>query len=299
MTSATRPGNRVNVREGLCFGRGGDVDLLCDVYEPPEPNGTGVLLLFGGAWQAGERRQLRGYGILLGRLGYTCVCAEYRLAPPRSDALRETDPRLAVGARWPAQLHDIKAAARWMRQNAADLSIDPNRIAAAGVSAGAHLALLLAGTAGRADLEGDSGSPGVSSRVAAAIALYPPTDLRLNPRGGVLLWPGNVEALLGPHPADELVAEASPLQHASTAFPPTLLIHGTSDRKPGDSSPNGSVAHHSSVLMYEALEAVDVPAELHLLAGLPHAFDTDPALARLCVNTMDSFLSRFVNAPPT
>src|SRR5690606_7269349 len=67
---------RVSVEEGVVFGTGGGRDLRCDIYRPPgeatEPRPC-VVLLHGGAWRMGDRTQLRGYGILLGRLGYVCV----------------------------------------------------------------------------------------------------------------------------------------------------------------------------------------------------------------------------------
>src|SRR6202795_2304937 len=125
---------RVTVEYDVVFGRGGDRDLKCNVYMPPQA-GTArpaVLLVHGGGWARGDRSQLHGYGILLGRIGYVCVAAEYRLA-------RE--------AKWPAQIHDVKAALRWMRANAARLGVDPNKISVSGNSAGGHLSLMLAGTA--------------------------------------------------------------------------------------------------------------------------------------------------------
>jgi len=60
-------------------GSGGGRTLLADLYRPPAPNGCGVLLVHGGAWIQGDRTQLRGYGILLGRIGYTCLACEYQI----------------------------------------------------------------------------------------------------------------------------------------------------------------------------------------------------------------------------
>jgi acetyl esterase/lipase len=111
MMAAAETG-RVTVEHDVVFGTGGGRDLKCNVYVPPQP-GAGrpaVLLVHGGGWVQGDRSQLHGYGILLGRLGYLCVATEYRLAGE---------------AKWPAQLHDVKAALRWMRANAHQLGIDP------------------------------------------------------------------------------------------------------------------------------------------------------------------------------
>jgi acetyl esterase/lipase len=121
-----------------------------------------VLLVHGGAWINGDRNQLHGYGILLGRIGYVCVATEYRLA---------------AEAKWPAQIHDVKAALRWMRANADTLGIDPAKIAVSGNSAGGHLSLMLAATQNIPEFEGKSGTPGVPTDVAACIAFYAPTLL--------------------------------------------------------------------------------------------------------------------------
>ena len=150
--------------EACVFGTGGGRDLRCNVYWPPQA-GTArpaVLLVHGGGWVNGDRTQLHGYGILLGRIGYVCVATEYRLAGE---------------AKWPAQIHDVKAALRWMRANAGRLGIDPNKIAVSGNSAGAHLSLMVAGTANMPEFEGEGGNAGVGTEVAACIAFYGPAQL--------------------------------------------------------------------------------------------------------------------------
>src|SRR5207302_107633 len=80
--TATETG-RVTVEEGVVFGTGGDRELRCDIYTPPgrPTNAPGVLLVHGGGWRTGDRGELRGYGVLLGREGYVCVASEYRLSP--------------------------------------------------------------------------------------------------------------------------------------------------------------------------------------------------------------------------
>lgn len=262
------------MREAVAFHEVDGRTLLCDVYEPPESkrNGAAVLLLHGGSWQNGDRTQLRGYGILLGREGYVCVASEYRLLPDHG---------------WPAQIHDAKAALRWMRANSAELGIDPDLIAVEGNSAGGHLALLVAGTAGVEELAGPA-YPGVTDDVCAVLAVYPPTVLTI-PAGRALTEGGSMMIdSFGAGEVGRRNAElASPLSHAKPGFPPTLLIHGTADT---------IVPHKSSELMYEALAAHDVPVDLHLLAGQPHAFDIQPGFGRLCAAEMVLFLQRYVPA---
>jgi acetyl esterase/lipase len=259
---------RVTIEEGVVFGTTGDRDLRCDVFRPEEATGPlpGVLLVHGGGWRTGDRTQLRGYGILLGRAGYVCVASEYRLIPESP---------------WPAQIHDVKAAIRWMRANAAELGIDPDRIAIEGNSAGAHLALLAAGTPGVDELEGEGGHPGTPTDVAAVIGVYAPTLFTHEEqrRGGLTLL------ALTDIASAEAASTASPLTHVSPGFPPTMLIHGAGDEL---------VPVHASLVMYEALADAGVPTELHLYADQPHAFDADPAFGRQCAAEMLLFLDRYV-----
>merc|ERR1712232_606783 len=80
-------------------------------------------------------------------------------------------------ALWPSMLHDCKAAVRWMRVHADRLGISPDHICSQGASAGGHLALMVAACDGAVypELEGHGGNAGVSSKVAACVAIFPPT----------------------------------------------------------------------------------------------------------------------------
>lgn len=260
---------RVKIEEGVVFGTGGGRDLCCDVFTPPSQTAPSpaVLLIHGGGWRGGDRTQLRGYGILLGRAGFVCVATEYRL----------------VGeAPWPAQIHDVKAAVRWIRANAPSLGADPTRIAVEGNSAGAHLALFAAGTPNVAAFEGEGGNDGVDSSVAAAVAVYPPTRFHFGVRqhGSV-----PIEAL-SDTPSAALAEEASPVNLVGPGFPPTMLVHGTGD---------DVVPVSASFLMYEALRRHDVPTELHVFAEQPHAFDADHRFGRRTADLMALFLGRYLD----
>ena len=262
---------RVTIEEGVVFGTGGGRELRADVFVPPGEvrDAPAVLLVHGGGWRTGDRTQLRGYGVLLGRRGYVCVACEYRLVPESP---------------WPAQIHDVKAALRWLRANAARLGVDPERISIEGNSAGAHLALLAAGTPGHPDFEGEGGNPGVPTDVSAAIGVYAPTLFWYEEatRGGVPLL------ALHDRPTAELAASASPLTYVSESFPPTLLIHGTGDTL---------VPPLASIRMYEELVAAKVPVELHMYAEQAHAFDAVPEFGRQCAAEMLLFLDRYVRRP--
>jgi acetyl esterase/lipase len=172
-----------------------------------------------------------------------------------------------------------------MRANAGDLGIDPAKISVSGNSAGGHLSLMLAGTQDMPDFEGDGGHAGAGTTVAAAIAFYGPAILA-TAAGGELSEP--VAALLGANASQEALRSASPISYANRDFPPTLLIHGTKDEL---------VPHEASLRMHRALDEAGAPAELHLYAGAPHAFDAVPDFGRQCASIMALFLDRHVRDP--
>lgn len=249
---------RVSIDEGVVVGSGGGRDLLADIFRPEGATGPlpGVLLIHGGGWRTGDRLQLRGYGVLIGREGYVCVATEYRL-------LGE--------APWPAQLDDVRTALAWMHANAAELGIDPDRIAVEGNSAGAHLALLLAG---------DPALP-----IKAAIGVYPPV-LFLHPDSAddperTAAMP--VLALDDAGGSVELAASASPLRYVTPDYPPTQLIHGSGDEL---------VPLDASLAFHRALVDCGVPADLHIHARQVHAFDAVPEYGRICAAEMVTFLNR-------
>lgn len=256
---------RVSVEENIVFGTGGGRDLHCDVFLPPEA-GTGraaILLVHGGGWMQGDRSQLRGYGIQLARYGFVCVTSEYRLSGE---------------AVWPAQIHDVKAALRWLRASADQYGIDPTRIAVSGNSAGAHLALMLAGL-GEGGLEGDGGNPDVAAHVAAVVAIYPPTQLRVGSHDDA------IGLLLGGKVSREVEDEASPISYVHAGYPPTMLVHGNADEV---------VPVEASFAMYRELIAAGAAVELHVFDGVPHAFDAEAEFGRQVADLIALFLDRKV-----
>jgi acetyl esterase/lipase len=241
--------------ETVEVGRGGDRVLEADLFRPPVPNGAGVLLVHGGSWVQGDRTQLRGYGILLGRLGYTCLACEYRLAPK---------------SKWPAQIDDVHTALRYFHAQAPSLGVDPQKIAVSGNSAGGHLALLAAAAQ--------------ESPIAAVIAFYPPTDM-LGYFRHTALAADSMSYLLGDDTSDERLAAISPVTFADAAFPPAMLITGNRDE---------TVHWRESHTMYMKLIEAGARAELHVFDGEPHAFDAQPAFGRQCASLVALFLDRNV-----
>ena len=259
--------DNISVQEGVVFGTGGGRDLKCDVITPAgADNAPAVLVLHGGGWRGGSRDRVRDHCFAMARHGFVAVAGEYRLTPESP---------------WPAQIHDVKANIRWMRANAAALRIDPNRIAAEGNSAGAHLALLAAGTPGKPEFEGDGGNPGVPSELQAVAALFPPVLFQVSREklSGAVPATG----LLGEAASEEAARAASPITYAAAGFPPTFLLHGTADRL---------VPPSASMRMYEALIAAGAPVEMKMYHGVPHEFVRLPSMMDEVHAELASFFRR-------
>ena len=260
----------VNVERNVVVATGGGRDLHADVYRPAEGNGAGVLMIHGGGWRMGSKDMMPPQATALARAGFTCAAIEYRLTPE---------------APWPAQIHDVKAALRWFRANAYLLAVDSDKIAVSGNSAGGHLALLLAGTVGNPDFEGEGGNPGVDTSVAAVIAVFPPVLFHVGERPS---GANAATALLGADPDPAEAAAASPIETVHRDFPPTFFLHGNADRV---------VPVTASLNMYRRLSEVGARAEMHIYAEQPHGWARWPAWVEPTMAEAAVFLDRYVVAP--
>lgn len=181
-----------------------------------------IVAVHGGAWMGGDKRSGIGFLVPLVASGkYAGASIGYRLS---QDAI------------WPAQIHDCKAALRWLRGNARRYDLDPDRIGVIGFSAGGHLVAML-GTAGDVrELEGDLGKfTDQSSRVACVVDFFGPTNFLT-----IGDYPSQIkhyaddapEALLlgSAIKADEAKArQASPITFVTPDDAPFLIVHGTED----------------------------------------------------------------------
>jgi acetyl esterase/lipase len=108
------------------------VKLLGDLYLPQGLGEAPVLVgVHGGGWQLGDREFYRHGAAISHKHGYAVFASEYRLTKPGAKT-------------WPCVVGDCKAAVQFVRVNAADLGLDPERIGMIGDSAGAHLSALMA-----------------------------------------------------------------------------------------------------------------------------------------------------------
>jgi acetyl esterase/lipase len=215
---------KVSVEKDLQYARVNDERLLFDLYLPVErrPDGARpklVIWVHGGAWRSGSRADMPLLPLV--EHGYAVASVDYRLTPV---------------APFPAQVHDIKAAIRFLRGAQVRLGVDASRIAVAGSSAGGHLAALVGVSNGHRELEGDVGRHhNESSDVHAIVDFFGPTNLatildQSTPHGLGVRIPA-LQLLLRGQPVDkpELVRLASPVSHVDATAPPLLMIHGDQD----------------------------------------------------------------------
>lgn len=228
---------KVSVESGIVYGEAGGQSLVLEVYSLP-PQDTlrpAVVLIHGGGWKygIGGPADMALAARSFARVGYVSFNIEYR---------RTGDP--AGEFRWPDQLDDVQRAVRWVRANAADYGVDPDRVGAYGHSAGGHLASHLAVRDTRDDSIPDLAD--ISSRVACSISLAGQMDLLLPYTAEFDL--GALEALLGGTAEEqpESYRDASPITWVDDATAPFLIIHGGNDSITTDHARTMSTALHAA-----------------------------------------------------
>lgn len=181
----------------------GDVKLTLHVFNPPRHQATdktpAIVFFFGGGWIGGTPQQFYNQSEYLASRGMVAICADYR-----TKTKHKTSPQECV--------KDGKSAVRWIRSHAADLGIDPNRLAAGGGSAGGHVAAATGALAGFNE-EGEDTS--VSARPDALVLFNPVFD--------------NSENGYGYDRVKDYWKEISPMHNIDQDTPPTIVLLGTKD----------------------------------------------------------------------
>jgi acetyl esterase/lipase len=255
------------VDTGRVFAVVGTTTLAADVYRAPQPDAPVVLYVHGGGWRSGTRaadgpRRLAP----LAAHGVTVVSVDYRLVPD---------------ATFPAQLHDVKGAVRWLRAQGPELGLRVDRLGIWGASAGAYLGSLLALTAGEDEFEGTTGGrPEQRSEVQAVVHWFGQSDLLASGSRSeteARLLPFAFEAgLLGVTSVLEDAERArglSLLTRASASAPPFLIAHGDRDHV---------VPPSEGRALHDALSRAGADSSFLLLGGAGHEgeeFDAPATLA--------------------
>ena len=250
-----------NIEEKLNieYGTGGERKLQLDLYLPKGRTEAtpAIIFIHGGAWKGGKRSDMKFYCVKFAEKGYVTATVTYRLTGE---------------APFPAAVHDVKCAVRWLRAHAAQYQVDPKRIAVSGNSAGGHLSMMV-GYSDDPALEGNGGHDDISSRVSAVVNFYGPTDLTTD----FAKKQGVVEDFMGGKSFDEapdLYKLASPLFHLTKDDPPTLIFHGTID---------STVPITQADKLAEELKELRIDHLYERYDGWPHVMDLAEAVNRRCI----------------
>lgn len=235
----------VEIVNDVVYGHKMGMALSFDVVKPSQANGAAVMFMVSGGWfsnYAPPAVMASRFEDILNS-GYTLFLIRHGSAPL---------------FKVPDAVDDVRRATRFIRMNAAEWGIDPNRIGVTGGSAGGHLSLMLGTT-------GDDGDPTASdpvlrypSHVAAVVAYFPPVDLT---------------AITGPNdrfPALDFDAarseSVSPIFFVTADDPPSLMVHGTADNL---------VPYANSERILAAFQGQGVATELVTIEGAGHGFKGD------------------------
>ena len=250
--------NAIRVLKDVSYGPYGERNLL-DFYLPsatdvPVPHPL-VICIHGGGWKSGGRGAYAALARALAQRGFAAVCITYRFAPEWHS---------------PTQMDDVQRAVRWLRRNAKQYELDPQRFGAIGGSAGGHLASYLALVDTRDNSDPDLA--GFSSKVQCAVDCYGPVDLvgMMNSASAPI-----VESFVGKPLAgnEEDYRKASPVTYVSKDPPPFLIMHGTNDL----GTARGQVPIEQSIAFYEKLKKAGGDATLIKVEGAGHGFPTGGA----------------------
>jgi acetyl esterase/lipase len=235
----------------VVYNGGGRLAMDLAIPKTPGPH-PAVVAIHGGGFQSGDRSSYADLAARLARHGYVAASIDYRLAP---------------ASQFPAALQDVKAAIRFLRANASKYSLDPDRIAALGDSAGATLALLAALTPGVPEFESGGPNREFSARISCVAAFSPISDLSAIAAQNSETTA--IPAFLGGSFQNSRAAylAASPLHWTTPQAPPVLAIHGAKD---------DVVPLSQSTQLVDRLRSSGAIAELVTIDGGGHDLQLSP-----------------------
>ncbi len=249
--------------EGLAYAKYGDRELQLDLFklkEQSEPR-PAIIWIHGGGWRKGTRKNGAKVARYLAEHNYVTVSISYRLSGE---------------APFPVQIQDCKAAVRWLRANAKQYGIDPDRIGAIGHSAGGHLAALLATSNDVPELEGEGGNSSYSSTIQAAVPMGAQSDMETErirlmtaqPPPKAAIWH---EFLGGSLDDNEAMYQlASPRRYLDVNDPPMMFIAGALDNLDTHALP-----------IREDMRQLKIPEGILVIPSAPHHFTPEPQWFKL------------------
>jgi len=255
---APRLAEGVKTIADLDYAGSGNPRQALDLFLPEKREGEGLLpvivFIHGGGWQGGDKN---GGGAKVAPYVATGKFAGASIAY-----------RLSSEAQWPSQIHDCKAAIRWLKAHAKEYQLDPERIAVWGTSAGGHLVAMLGVSDGVKDLEGEIGPHlDQTGKVSCVVDFFGPTEmLRMGSEPGAERHnsPDSPESkLIGGTVLEnpDKAKSASPIEHVTAGDAPHLIVHGSKDP---------TVPYSQSVDYEKRLESVGVPAIFLTVEGAGH-----------------------------
>lgn len=268
----------VEIRRDVAYGHKDGLALTMDVVTPkePKPNGAGILWIQSGGWYSGwaAPEALLPACRPLTDKGFTVFIVRHGSAPKYA---------------MPEAVEDVRRAVRFIRMEAKDLGVDPDRLGAYGGSAGGHLSLMLATASDEGDPKAKDEVLRQGDRIAAAVALFPPTDLRgwvNNPPEAIKRVPG-LKPPLTFDPAKE--EGCSPLLQVTPDDAPTLLIHGDKDEL---------VPIEHSQKIQAAFEKEKVDGKLIVIEGAGHGFSPEQNKATVVPSLVKWFEDHLAASKP-
>ena len=250
----------------------GKRNLHLDLFRPQKAGQYPVLLLIhGGGWRSGNRTMENQLAQEIATHGYVTATVEYRLSPE---------------AIYPAAVSDIKSAVRFLRSQSAKFSIDPDRIAISGTSAGGQLAALVGMTVDVNKFDSEEADSRISARIQAIIDIDGVLDFRDPNESGKDEDPLKLSA--GAYwfgatykQAPEKWLEASPIVYAGKNSPPVLFVNSALPR-----------FHAGRDSVISILNRYKIYTEVHTLPGTPHPFWLFHPWFKTTVDYMVSFLDK-------
>lgn len=254
----------------IIYCRLGERELKLDAFYPAKKDSLlhpAIIIIHGGGWRSGSRRQHYPLAQQLAALGYACFTPEYRLS---TEAL------------YPAAIVDMKAAIRWVKMNAVLYNVDSNKIAVSGFSAGGQIAAYL-GTTGDNSLWGEDCNSAAGNAVNAVIDIDGTLSF-VHPESGegddskktsaATYWFGYSKK---ENPL--LWEEASPLKWVGSKTPPVLFINSAEKRM-----------YAGREDFINVLKENNIYAEVHAFDNAPHAFCLFHPWFEPTVKYIDNFL---------